>query len=282
MSERVCRFLAGGQVSYGRLRADRVVVLDGAPWDGGHETSKTHPLSEVKLLAPVVPGTFYAVGFNYRDHIIAAARRTGGEPRFPTRPDVGLRSSSALCATEDPIIKPADSGELFQYEAELVAVIGKKGRSIPKDRALQYVFGWTIGNDVTEREWQRSDRTNWRAKNTDTFKPMGPWISSGLDYRKMTTVVRLNGIEVERFPTGDMVNDVETYVSEVSKYCTLYPGDVIWMGTDGSPRSMKPGDVCEIEISGIGMIRNTVVLEGGAGTQGTDPDRSQMIETQGS
>jgi 2-keto-4-pentenoate hydratase/2-oxohepta-3-ene-1,7-dioic acid hydratase in catechol pathway len=90
---------------------------------------------------------------------------------------------------------------------------------------------------------------------------MGPWIVAGVDYRTMTTVVRLNGEEVDRFATGDMIHDVETYIAEITRYRTLYPGDVIWVGTDGSPRNMKPGDVCEIEITGIGTLRNNVLAE---------------------
>jgi 2-keto-4-pentenoate hydratase/2-oxohepta-3-ene-1,7-dioic acid hydratase in catechol pathway len=166
-----------------------------------------------------------------------------------------------LCAHEDTIVKPRDSGEVFQYEGELVAVIGKKARKVPQEKALDHVFGWTIGNDVSERTWQRNDRTMWRAKNADTFKPMGPWIVTDVDYRTMTTAIRLNGTEVDRFKTSNMIHDVEQYIAEISRYCTLYPGDVVWMGTDGSPRNMKPGDVCEVEITGIGVLRNRVVAE---------------------
>ena len=140
-------------------------------------------------------------------------------------------------------------------------MIGKQGRKIPQDKALDHVFGWTIGNDVSERTWQRGDRTMWRAKNADSFKPMGPWIVTDLDYREMTTTVRLNGAEVDRFATANMIHDVEQYIAEVSRYCTLYPGDVMWMGTDGSPRNMKPGDLCEVEITGIGTLRNRIVEE---------------------
>ncbi len=224
-------------------------------------TSTRHALSSVKLLIPTVPSTFYCVGINYRDHIIQAAKRRGVEPVFPQRPDIGYRANNALGAHDDAIVKPRDAGEIFQYEGELVAVIGRQGRKIPADQALDHVFGWTIGNDVSERTWQRGDRTMWRAKNADSFKPMGPWIVTGVDYRKMTTVVRLNGEEVDRFATANMIHDVETYIAEVSKYCTLYPCDVMWMGTDGSPRNMRPGDVCEVEITGIGTLRNKVVEE---------------------
>ena len=261
MSTKWCRFLADGREAYGRIDGGTVIEVDGAPWDVPRETGKKHALSAVKLGVPVIPPTFYCVGLNYKEHLTASAKRRGVEPIFPARPDVNYRANNALCPSGDAIVKPKDAGELFQYEGELVAVIGKKGRHIPVERALEHVFGWTIGNDVSERTWQRSDRTNWRAKNADTFNPMGPWIVTGADYRAMTTIVRLNGEEVDRFATGAMIHDVETYVAEVSKYCTLYPGDVIWMGTDGEPRNMKPGDLCEIEITGIGTLRNPVVAE---------------------
>lgn len=261
MSTKWVRFQSGDKVSYGRIEGDSVLAVEGAPWGACSPTSTRYPLSAVKLLIPTVPSTFFCVGINYRDHIIQSARRRGVEPVFPQRPDIGYRANNALCAHEEPIVKPKDAGEVFQYEGELVAVIGKQGRKIAPERALGHVFGWTIGNDVSERTWQRADRTMWRAKNADTFKPMGPWIVTDLDYRTMTTTIRLNGEEVDRFATANMIHDVETYIVEVSKYCTFYPGDVIWMGTDGSPHNMKPGDVCEIEITGIGTLRNEVVAE---------------------
>ena len=261
MSQRWCRFKKNNVIEYGWIHEDEIVVVHGMPWGNPTETGAKYPLSSVKLLAPVVPPTFYCVGLNYPAHIIAIAKRTGVEPNFPPRPDVAYRANNALCGQNDPIIKPNDAGEDFQYEGELVVVIGKEGKFIQPENALDYVFGWTIGNDVSERNWQRSDRTNWRAKNCDTFNPMGPWITTDLDYRKMTTIVRLNNEEVERFATGDMHHDVETYIVEISKYCTLYPGDIIWMGTDGAPRNMKPGDLCEVEITGIGTLRNTVIAQ---------------------
>ena len=190
MSEKWCRFQAGGKVLFGRIDGDSVTAIDGEPWGAHTVTSNKHALSSVKLLIPTVPSTFYCVGINYREHIIQAAKRRGVEPQFPQRPDIGYRANNALCAHEDPIIKPKDAGDIFQYEGELVAIIGKQGKKIPKEKALDYVFGWTIGNDVSERTWQRSDRTLWRGKNADTFKPMGPWIVTGLDYRKMTKIGR--------------------------------------------------------------------------------------------
>jgi 2-keto-4-pentenoate hydratase/2-oxohepta-3-ene-1,7-dioic acid hydratase in catechol pathway len=130
----------------------------------------------------------------------------------------------------------------------------------PKD-AASCILGWTIGNDLTERDWQRDDPTNLRGKNSDTFKPMGPWIVTGVDPRDMTTNVRLNGKTVHSFPTGDMLFSAAEVISAVSRHNTLSPKDVVWLGTDEVPESVKPGDVIEIEISGIGVLRNRVVAE---------------------
>jgi len=261
MTAKWCRFQADGKTAYGRIDGETVIAIDAAPWESHTETSRKYPLSSVKLLAPTMPTTFFCVGINYREHIIAAAKRRGVEPQFPQRPDVGYRANNALCGHEDPIVKPADSGEVFQYEGELVAIIGKQARKVPAEKALDYVFGWTIGNDVSERTWQRNDRTMFRAKNCDTFKPMGPWIVTGADIDAMQTTIRLNGRVTEAFKTNNMIFDAPTYISEVSRYCTIEPGDVMWMGTDGIPENMTVGDVCEIEISGIGVLRNKVVAE---------------------
>jgi 2-keto-4-pentenoate hydratase/2-oxohepta-3-ene-1,7-dioic acid hydratase in catechol pathway len=256
-----CRFQSADAVSFGLVEEDHVTKVEGSPFGTHNVTSTRYPLASVKLLTPVTPGTFYCVGINYADHIIKSAKRRGIEPVFPPKPDIGYRANNALIAHEESIVKPKDAGELFQYEGELVAVFGKKARNVPGEKALDYVLGWTIGNDVSERTWQRGDRTMWRSKNADTFKPMGPWIATGLDYRNMTTVIRLNGHEVDRFDTGKMIFDVETYISEITKYITIHPGDVMWMGTDGLPQNMKPGDTVEIEISGVGVLRNRVVAE---------------------
>jgi len=255
-----CRFQPpGGDASFGLVEGENVRAVDGTPFGDHSVTARTFALKSVKLLVPVMPGTFYCAGVNYRDHVIAAAKRRGVEPKFPERPDIGYRANSALIAHEESIVKPRDSGELFQYEGELVAVFGRTARNVSVETALDYVLGWTIGNDVSERDWQRSDRTLWRSKNADTFKPMGPWIVTGLNPRDMQTTIRLNGETVDNFATGNMIFDAATYIAEVSKYITIHPGDVMWLGTDGSPRNMKPGDVVEIEISGIGVLRNPVV-----------------------
>jgi 2-keto-4-pentenoate hydratase/2-oxohepta-3-ene-1,7-dioic acid hydratase in catechol pathway len=149
-----------------------------------------------------------------------------------------------------------------QYEAELVAIIGKQAKYLSESDALSIVLGWTIGNDMSERTWQRGDRTLWRAKNSDTFKPMGPWIETDFDLDKAETIVKVNGEVADHFRTNNMVHGVAKFISRMSQYLTLYPGDVVWMGTDGWPRNLKHGDLCEIDITGIGTLRNPVVREG--------------------
>lgn len=256
-----CRFRHGEKTAYGIVEGDRVAELSAAPFGPHERTGAEHALADVTLLVPTTPTVFACAGRNYAGHVREMARSRGIEAVLPQTPEIGDRAVSALVAHEADIVKPADSTEQFQYEGELVAVFGREGRRIPREEALDYVFGWTIGNDVTERTWQRQDATMWRSKNSDTFKPMGPWIVTGLDPRELTTRVRVNGEVTDEFATGDMLFDVATYISEVSKYITFRPGDVLWLGTDGLPANLAAGDICEIEIDGIGVLRNRVVAE---------------------
>ncbi len=254
-----CRFAKDGQASYGMVEGENVIAVEGSPFGEHRPSGRSFPLKHVKLLIPTAPQTFFCVGINYADHIRKMAALRGSEPVFPSKPDIGYRANNALIAHEEDIVKPKDAGDAFQYEGELVAVFGKRARNVSRANALDFVLGWTIGNDVSERNWQKQDRTLWRAKNSDTFKPMGPWIVTGLDPDAMETTIRLNGRETDRFKTNAMIFDTADYIAEVSKYCTIEPGDVMWMGTDGLPQNMKPGDTVEIEITGIGVLRNRVV-----------------------
>src|SRR5256885_17063491 len=256
-----CRYTYQGETSFGLVEGETVREIEGVPWGQHTVTGQVVPLTDVKLEIPTVPSTFFCVGVNYRDHVERMAARRGTKPSYPPRPDIGYRANNALLAHEEPIVKPRDAGEQFQYEGELVAVFGKRCRNVSKEDALSHVFGWTIGNDGSERAWQANDRTLWRAKNCDTFKPMGPWIVTGADLDAMVTTIRINGRVTETFKTNNMIFDASTYISEVRKYCTIEPGDVMWMGTDGVPENMTVGDVCEIEISEIGVLRNRVMAE---------------------
>ena len=255
------RYEADGREAYGIIEGEEVVEVAGDPFAGYERTRTRHRLDAVKFLIPVVPKTFYAAGLNYAEHAIAAANKRGEVPKLPEAADIGYRANNALIAHGEPIVIPRDASEHVQYEAELVAVIGKKAKHLSEKDALSCVLGFTIGNDMSERSWQRNDRTLWRAKNTDTFKPMGPWIETSVDLDQMETVVRLNGKESNRFRTCEMIFGIREFIVEMTKYFTLWPGDVIWMGTDGASPDIKAGDVVEIDITGIGTLRNKFVAE---------------------
>jgi 2-keto-4-pentenoate hydratase/2-oxohepta-3-ene-1,7-dioic acid hydratase in catechol pathway len=256
-----CRFETSDGPKYGLVEGERVEEVEGTPFGEYRRAGRGHDLAAVKLLVPVVPSTFYCAGINYRDHVRRMAAMRGVEPVFPTQADIGYRANNALVAHGEAIVIPRDATDEVQYEGELVAVFGKKARNVSEEEALDYVMGWTIGNDVSERTWQANDRTFWRSKNTDTFKPMGPWIVTDVPLEGMRTKVRINGREMENFETNDMIFSAATFISEVSKYNTIYPGDVMWLGTDGVPENIKDGDTVDIEITGIGTLSNPVVRE---------------------
>ena len=252
------RYQADDGVFYGVLGGDIITKTIGSPFTDFESTNQQISLDEVRILPPVIPKTFYAAGINYKKHVLEAAALLNREPNLPEKADIGYRANNAIIGHGDAIVIPKDATDKIHYEAELVVVIGKTAKNVPIQDSLQYVLGYTVGNDVSERTWQASDRTLWRAKNTDTFKPMGPWIETEADLNQMVTTVRLNGEETIAFQTNDMIFGVEKYISEITKYLTLHPGDVIWMGTDGTSKNMKNGDVCEIEISGVGTLSNPV------------------------
>jgi len=256
-----CRFQIGAQVSHGIVEDDTVIEVAGSPFGEHSVTRTTHRLDRVKLLAPVIPPILYAAGPNYRGHLEGMAKRRGEPPRYPARPEPKLRSPRAIIGPGDSIVVPKESTGAVQPEGQLAVVIGRKVRNVSRENALECVLGYSIGNDVSQREWQRSDRTLFRAKNCDTFKPFGPWIVTGLDPRQLRIVVRHNGTVWEDFSSADQIWDTATWIHEMSKTTTLHPGDVLWMGTQGADGDMVPGDVIEVEISGIGMLRNPIVAE---------------------
>lgn len=249
------RFSAAGRTAYGILEGDRITEVDGDPFKSYERTKRVHALGGVKIEVPVIPPTFYCAGRNYAAHSVKAGFEV------PTKPDIGYRANNALIAHGENVVIPSDASEKVVYEGELVVVIGKKAKHLSEKDALSCVLGYTIGNDVSERTWQRSDRTFWRSKNTDTFKPMGPWIQTDVDLDALETIVRLNGAEQIRYKTNNMVFGVATFISTMTRYLTLYPGDVIWMGTEGASPNIKAGDVVEVEITGIGTLRNPFVAE---------------------
>lgn len=246
------RATQAGNTFYGMFEDDKVIPVKGDPFNGHEKTGQILRLADVQLEVPVIPPTFYCVGLNYVKHIATEGMN------IPKKPDVGYRANNALVAHGRDVLMPADAAKVH-YEGELVVVIGKKAKNLTQDEAKSCIFGYTIGNDVSERNWQGSDRTFWRAKNSDTFKPMGPWIDTGADLDRMETVVTLNGKESTRFGTNDMLFGVAEFISTMSRYLTLYPGDILWMGTDGHSPDLQDGDVVDVSLTGLGTLSNRFV-----------------------
>ena len=218
-------------------------------------------MSNAKLPPPVVPRNFYAAGLNYLAHIEWAKSRGRSYP-VPAQPDIGYRSAAALIGSGHDIVIPADSPGPVHYEGELVAVIGKQARKVSESEALDCVRGYTLGNDISERTWQKTDRTLWRAKSADTFKPMGPRIVSGIDPMNQVIEVRVNGRTVSSYNTKGMIFGVARYIARMSRYVTLWPDDVIWFGCDGPTEpALKDGDLVEVVNETIGVLSNRVRRE---------------------
>jgi 2-keto-4-pentenoate hydratase/2-oxohepta-3-ene-1,7-dioic acid hydratase in catechol pathway len=229
-----CCFQVGDNVSYGIVEDEtRVTAVSGSPFKTDTVTATTYPLSAVKLPVPVIPPTFYAGGLNYPEHVKWWAQYSGTPPRVATEPGIGYRTTNARIAHEEPIVKPTDASDEFQVEGELVAVIGTKARHLSPEHALSCVLGSTIGNDVSQRTWQLRDGSLWRAKNADTFKPMGPWIATDLHPNNPETTIRMNGQVQSQFNTRHMLFDAASQIAKISRYSTLYPGDVVWLGAGG-------------------------------------------------
>jgi 2-keto-4-pentenoate hydratase/2-oxohepta-3-ene-1,7-dioic acid hydratase in catechol pathway len=255
---RFVRFQTGEMVAYGLMEGERIRELAGDLFGEWSKTENRHALADVKLLPPTDPSQVLALAGNYRSHFGGAA-----PAKFPI-PQPFFKSPSCLIGHEDEIVIPRDA-ESVHYEAELVIVIGKKCSKAPKESALEYVFGVTAGNDVSERIWQndeqRKDVQWWRAKGTDTFGPVGPCIVSGVDYGNLRLRLRLNGEVKQETNTDQLIHDVPSIVSFISRYITLKPGDLIFTGTPGQTSDIKPGDVVEVELEGAGSLRNPVVAE---------------------
>ena len=217
------------------------------------QTTTSLPLSEVKLFAPVTPSKIVCVGRNYREH----AAELGN--KVPEEPLLFLKAPSALIASGDNIQLPTASQQV-EHEGELGVVIGRTASKLTEDdNPLDYVFGYTCVNDVTARDLQRKDVQFTRGKSFDTFCPVGPWIETELDPANLTVTTRLNSEIKQQGNTADMAFPVGFLIRYISEIMTLYPGDLIATGTPAGVSRMKDGDVVEVEVAGIGVLRNQVV-----------------------
>src|SRR5688572_3229887 len=239
----------GGTPAFGVLDGQVIREVRGDIFGAHQQTGKQVRASDVTLLAPVVPSKVFAVGLNYKSHI--------GERPPATYPGLFAKYPTSIIPSGADIVLPSDARNAH-FEGEMVIVIGKAAKQVTREQAKAHVFGVTVGNDISERDWQRSDLQWFRAKASDTFAPLGPSIVTGLNYDDLLLQTRVNGAVVQSQRTKDLIFDVSTIVSYVSQYVHLLPGDVIYTGTPGTTRALKPGDVVEVELEGVGVLRNRV------------------------
>jgi 2-keto-4-pentenoate hydratase/2-oxohepta-3-ene-1,7-dioic acid hydratase in catechol pathway len=248
------RYSHNSTTAYGILDGETVREIHGELFGDHKETGKKFQLSDVKLLYPCEPPKILAVGLNYKSHV--------GDRKPPERPEIFYKPITALQHPGDNIVIPA-SAKNVHYEGELVLVIGKRVSRASVEEARAAIFGVTCGNDVSERDWQGGpdkDLQWWRAKGADTFAPLGPVIVNGLDYGNLLLQTRLNGNVVQKQYTSDLIFDGPAIVRWISQYATLTPGDVIYTGTPGHTSRMDEGDVVEVDIQGIGVLRNRIAV----------------------
>ena len=254
------RFRHGDFEGYGLVQGGDVRPLEGDLFGEHRPSGDALPLDSVRLLAPVArPGKILAAAVNYPSHVAGSQAMTGLS-EAPKKPELFLKPSSSIVGPEETIVLPRDAGRV-DYEGELVAVIGRLCRGVGPEEALTYVFGYTCGNDVSARHWQRDDLQWWRAKGSDTFSPVGPYIATGLDPAALELRTRLNGREVQAANTGTLIHGVAALIAFASRVMTLEPGDLVFTGTPGETGRLSEGDVVEVEIGGIGVLRNAVRAE---------------------
>jgi len=252
---RFVRYQIGqGEPRFGWVYEDRVGSLEGTPFGEFRRMEAEIPLESVRLLAPVLPGKIVCVGRNYEEH---AKELNNPVPDIPL---LFLKPPSAVIATGEKIVLPPQSRQV-DHEGELVVVIGKRGRWIPPERALEHVFGYTIANDVTARDLQRRDVQFTRGKGFDTFCPLGPWIETEFDLTDALVTCRVNNEMRQMASTREMIFSVPQLIAFISSVMTLEVGDIILTGTPAGVGPLTASDVVEVSIEGIGTLRNPVVME---------------------
>ena len=257
----ICRFAAGEDIWYGAVdglddndditEESIVAPIEGHPFVDIRPEGSVLKLADVRLLAPVLPSKVVCVGKNYRDH----AAEMGGEA--PEEPLLFLKPSTSVIGSGDPIDLPWQS-EQVEHEGELAVVIGRMCKDVPVDRVNDVIFGYTIANEVTARDLQKSDGQWTRAKGFDTFCPIGPWIQTELNPADADITVTVNGDQRQHSGIDAMVHDVPALVAYVSSCMTLLPGDVILTGTPAGVGPLVAGDSVSVGITGIGTLTNPV------------------------
>jgi 2-keto-4-pentenoate hydratase/2-oxohepta-3-ene-1,7-dioic acid hydratase in catechol pathway len=253
---KLCRFKSGDREIFGVIEGDSVFEMEGGLFEaasGGAKKGKEYKLDSVKFLAPVLPSKIVAIGLNYKAHAAEF-----GKP-LPEEPMIFIKPSTAVIGPDDEIVYPGHMSHRVDYEGELGVVIGRTAKEVQVKDAAGYILGYTCVNDVTARDLQGKDIQYTRAKGFDTFAPIGPVIETSLDPMDAIIQTYLNGQLKQNTSSKDMIFNVFQLVSFVTHVMTLLPGDIITTGTPSGIGKMRPGDVVEVRIEGVGGLKNRVV-----------------------
>ena len=249
---KVARFSNGADPRFGIVDGPELVVLKGHPLVAGYQTTGERiPLKEVKLLAPTIPSKIVCIGKNFADHAAEIGEEVTAEPLIFFKP------SSSIIGHGDAIVIPPQSKQV-ELEAELCLVIGKLAKNVSVDKALEYLWGVTIANDVTARDLQFGDGQWARSKGFDTFCPLGPWVETEFLPDGQVIESRINGEVRQNVAISEMVHNIPSIISYVSKNMSLLPGDIILTGSPAGISVINSGDMIECEIEGIGILSNPV------------------------
>jgi 2-keto-4-pentenoate hydratase/2-oxohepta-3-ene-1,7-dioic acid hydratase in catechol pathway len=255
---KIVRYILGEDASplpakavYGWMLDDKIGEIQGDIFGEYRRREAKISVADVRLAAPCAPSKILCVGRNYVEH----AKELGNE--VPKVPLIFLKPTSSIISNGENILLPPQSNQV-EHEAELVAVIGRRGRNVTAEQAKEYIFGYTIGNDVTARDLQKTDDQWTRAKGFDTFCSFGPWIDTEFDASDAVVTCRVNGQMRQMASTRDMVFNVSTLIAYISSIMTLEPGDIIFTGTPAGVGELKNGDVVDVEIEGLGKLSNPV------------------------
>ncbi len=241
------RFEINGKIFHGIVENDNVYELDNSFLNNYKKTGVKLNLEQVNILPPVIPNKMLALAKNYGSHL------QGESP--PKQPEPFFKTTSSLIGHNDNINLPDDS-ERIDAESELVLVIGKKAKNVQSEDAFEYIFGYTCGNDVSARDWQKGDKSWWRAKSSDTFSPLGPFIVNEINPENLEITGIINGEIVQKCNTSEMIWSIPKTIEFISKYVTLEIGDCIFTGTSGTAGQIKSGDEVIVEIENVGKLIN--------------------------
>ncbi len=256
----IVRYALDGRIHYGIVEGDVIARLTDSPFTELRTSGARDPIAAVRILTPVRLPRVFGLGYNYRAHSLEV------DKAVPQWPVLFMKPSTSVIGPGEAIVYPA-GGENIHFEGELTVVIGKLARHVPQSQALDYVLGYTCGNDISDRVLQRRESTFGcllAGKGYDTFAPMGPVIATGLDPSDLNIITRVNGIVRQDGTSADLLFSVPYLIAYLSRHMTLLPGDMIMSGTPAGVGPIQVGDTIEVEIPGIGVLKNDVVAEDGA------------------